>query len=199
MAGVLITGIAVRNLKHRTYEDEMIWNLSFCKLIDWRTLWLHNTRFNPFPDWICRWGHFAVLGRALGWGHHWYSGHSLSYYSNAALFILFYLVKDREDGEAGSCWTAKLVHCKLQGKRTVKVPCKGKGSWDREVKEMGQIEECMSWEAWKGSMSCPKQVRSSWEAENAQSPQPTTESASFSILGKFHFIKHSPFQLEKKG
>jgi hypothetical protein len=44
----------------------------------------------------------------------------------------------------------------------------------------------------------PKQVRSSREAENAQSPQPTTESASFSILGKFHFIKHSPFQLEKK-
>lgn len=134
----------------------MIWNLSFCKLIDWRTLWLHNTRFNPFPDWICRWGHFAVLGRALGWGHHWYWGHSLSYYSNAALLILFYPVKDREDGEAGSCWTAKLVHGKLQGKRTVKVPCKGKGSRDREVKEMGQMEECMSWEAWKGKMSLPK-------------------------------------------
>jgi hypothetical protein len=63
------------------------------------------------------------------------------------LLILFYPVKDREDGEAGSCWTAKLVHGKLQGKRTVKVPCKGKGSRDREVKEMGQMEECMSWEA----------------------------------------------------
>lgn len=195
MAGVLITGIAVRNLNN-TGPTKMKWseiypsaNWSIEEACDYTTL-------DSSPSQI----EFVDEGILLCWVEPFDEGITdiqrtpSSYHSNAALLILFYPVKDREDGEAGSCWTAKLIHCKLQGQGTLQ----GKGQPGQGGKRNGADGRVHELGGMKWQNVLPKQVRSSWEAENAQSPQPTTESASFSILGKFHFIKHSPFQLGKK-